>query len=119
MKCARIMAVALMALVAVQGGCLVGSSSKESTSGNFVPESSFSQLEVGKTTAAFVEATLGKPDSKTPAGDGSEIWKYSYTEKKESSGFVFLIFGGSSEKKTEKAAFVQMKDGVVTKAWRS
>lgn len=104
---------------ATLGGCLVNSSSTETRTGNYVPESTFSRLEPGRTTASFVEATLGAPDSRTKIDDGSEIWRWTYTERSESSGSVFLIFGGSNERKVDRSAFVQIKDGVVVKAWRS
>ena len=41
------------------------------------------------------------------------------TERKVSSGAVFLIFGGHDEKETTGRAHVQLKDGVVVKKWRA
>jgi outer membrane protein assembly factor BamE (lipoprotein component of BamABCDE complex) len=100
-------------------GCLISSNSKQSTTGNYVPENTFDQIEPGKTTAGWVKATLGEPSSKTKVeGSTSEIWKWSYTEKKESGGAVFLIFGGHSEDQTTHAAYVELQDGVVVKKWR-
>jgi len=89
-------------MVATAGGCLVSSSTTEKRPGNFVPESTFSRLEPGTSTASFVEATLGAPTSKTTVDDGSEIWRWTYTESKAGSGAVFLIFGGPSEKTFER-----------------
>jgi hypothetical protein len=40
------------------------------------------------------------------------------TEKKEGSGAIFLIFGGTSSKEKSGTAFVELKDGVVTNKWR-
>jgi hypothetical protein len=42
-----------------------------------------------------------------------------YSERKDSNGAVFLVFGSHGETETDHTAFVQMKDGVVVKAWRS
>jgi outer membrane protein assembly factor BamE (lipoprotein component of BamABCDE complex) len=101
-------------------GCLVTSNSKVSRSGNYVPENSFEQIEPGKTTAAWVKATLGDPSCKTKVdGSDAEIWKWSYKEVKKGSGTVFVIFAGSSEDEKTKSAFVEVKDGVVTRKWRA
>jgi outer membrane protein assembly factor BamE (lipoprotein component of BamABCDE complex) len=109
----------LVALVALLGGCLVSATSNEKRSGNYVPESTFSQIEPGKTSAGWVEATLGQPSSKNKVeATDSEIWKYSYTERKDSSGAVFLLFGGHDSKETTGHAFVEIKDGVVVHKWR-
>jgi outer membrane protein assembly factor BamE (lipoprotein component of BamABCDE complex) len=99
-------------------GCLFGGTSKESVSGQFVPAATFAQIEPGKTSGDYVLATLGPPTAKTPVNDGSEIWRYSYTEQKRSSGYVFLVFGGSNEKSLQRNAYVSVKDNVVLKAWR-
>jgi len=101
-------------------GCLVSSASNEKTQGKYVPENNFSMIEPGKTTAGWVQATLGDPSSKTPdLSSQSEIWKYNYTQVKESSGAIFLIFGGSNRKEINGTAFIEMKDGIVNKKWRS
>jgi len=105
--------------VALCAGCLVSASSSEKRTGNYVADSTFSKIEPGKTTAGWVQATLGEPNSKDKvAADNSEVWKYTYTEKKNSEGAVFLIFGGSSSKETTGHAFVEIKDGVVVNKWR-
>ena len=99
-------------------GCLVAHSSNQHVTGNYVPPSTFDRIEPGKTSAAWVKATLGEPSSKETAGNNTEVWKYSYTEQKESSGAIFLIFGGSDKKEQQRVAYVEIKDGVVTHKWR-
>jgi outer membrane protein assembly factor BamE (lipoprotein component of BamABCDE complex) len=99
-------------------GCLVAHNSEQHVTGNFVPPNTFDRIEPGKTTAAWVKATLGEPSSKDAAGGSTEVWKYSYTEQKESSGAIFLIFGGSDKKEQQHIAYVEIKDGVVTNKWR-
>src|SRR3954468_18141300 len=95
-------------------GCLVSSDSSQKTTGNYVAESTLDKTQPGKTPASWVQATLGEPDSKQKIeSTGSELWKYSYTEKRESSGAVFLIFAGHDTKETNGHAFVEMRDGVV------
>jgi outer membrane protein assembly factor BamE (lipoprotein component of BamABCDE complex) len=101
-------------------GCLVTSSNRERVEGNYIGETTLAQVEPGKTTAAWVASVLGTPDEKIKVGQGeSEIWKYSYTEHKDSSGAIFLIFGGSNTKQRKHATFVEFKDGVVVNKWRT
>ena len=99
-------------------GCLVTSNSSQHRSGNYVADTTFDQIRPGQTTEGWVDATLGKPTSVSRLDDGTEIWKYSYTERHDSSGSVFLIFGGSNSDEKTHTAFVEIKDGVVRKAWR-
>jgi len=98
-------------------GCLVSSNTTSRRSGNYVSDATFAQIEPGKTTSAWVRETMGPPTSISNVGD-MQIWRYTYSERKDSNGAVFLVFGGHSETETEHTAFVQMKDGVVVKAWR-
>ena len=116
---ARYALAALSLCLSLLSGCLVAHSSDQHISGNYVPDTTFDRIEAGKTTAAWVKATLGEPSSKDKVDENSEVWKYSYTEKKESSGAVFLIFGGSDTSEKQRAAYVEMKDGVVKNKWRA
>jgi len=100
------------------GGCLITSHDHTDYSGRRVDFSTFSQIEPGKTTKPWVEAALGQPSSTTKLDDGSELMKWEYTERRTSGGSVFLIFSGDSTNETRHAAYVQVRDGVVSKAWR-
>jgi outer membrane protein assembly factor BamE (lipoprotein component of BamABCDE complex) len=106
------------AVLLTLSGCLVSGSSNQQRTGNYVADTTFSQIEAGKTTAGWVLAALGEPDTKTKADGGAEVWKWRYTEKRESNTAVFLLFGGSDKKETNGTAFVELKDGVVTNKWR-
>jgi len=99
-------------------GCLVTGSNKESGSGTKVADETFKQIKVNETSEEWVRATLGPPTSDTTMQNGGHILKYTYTEKRESSGAVFLIFGGHNEQTVEHNAFFEIHDGKVTKAWR-
>ena len=113
--------VVVLSVVCLFGGagCLVSSTSNQKVSGNYVPENTFDRIKPGQTTSSWVKATLGEPSSKESAGDSTEVWKYSYTEVKEGSGAIFLIFGGSDKKELQRTAYVEFKDGVVKSKWRS
>ena len=99
-------------------GCLVSGSSKETMTGEYVGKSTYSEIEPGVTTEKWILGVLGEPSSKTCLDDGSTLWKWAYKKDHSSSSAVFLIFGGSSRKESEGATFVQLKDGIVVKAWQ-
>ena len=111
--------IVLLSVVLVLSGCLVSSTSHERVTGNYVADNTFDQIKPGKTTAGWVKATLGEPSIKTEVKEaGTEVWKYEYTEHRDGSGAIFLIFGGTSSKEKPHTAFVEIKDGVVTNKWR-
>ena len=100
------------------GGCLVSADSSQHRSGTYVSDETMRQIEPGKTSSGWVRATLGPP-TKVDKLDGSgELWKYTDTEKKESSGAVFLIFAGHDKKETSGTVFIEVRDGVVARTWR-
>ena len=108
----------LLVMLLLTAGCLVSSTSHQKVSGNYVPENTFDRIKPGQTTSSWVKATLGEPSSKEQADD-TEVWKYSYTEVKEGSGAIFLIFGGTDKKELQCTAYVEFKDGIVKSKWRS
>ena len=111
-------ALAVAFLLPVAYGCLVSSDTHQRRSGTYVSDATFNQIKPGKTTEQWVRATLGPPTSETPVGDNGKVLKWSYTERRESSGAVFLIFGGHNENETTHTAYVETHNGVVTNAWR-
>jgi outer membrane protein assembly factor BamE (lipoprotein component of BamABCDE complex) len=106
-------------LLLTAGGCLVSSTSNEKVSGNYVPEDTFDRIKPGETTSSWVKATLGEPSTREKVDESNEVWKYSYTEVREGSGAIFLIFGGSDKKERQRNAYVEFKDGIVKSKWRS
>lgn len=110
---------ALLCACLMLTGCLVMSNKEDKITGNYVASSTFDQIAPGKTTAAWVKSTLGEPTEKSSLDGGAEVWKYKYTERKESQGAIFLIFGGQNVKERPGTAFVEFKDGVVVNKWRT
>jgi outer membrane protein assembly factor BamE (lipoprotein component of BamABCDE complex) len=113
----------LLTAVAVIGlsmsmGCLFGGSSSVKREGSYVAPETLNRIEPGKSKKAYVVALLGQPTEKKEIEPGHELWKYTYKEKAESSGYVFLIFGGSDEKETGGKVFVEFTDDTVSKTWR-
>lgn len=115
----RILALtASAASCAVLSGCLVSGSSNTSMSGKYVGPSTFSQVEPGVTSEEWVLAAFGQPTSRTSLSTGADLLKWEFTRTQRGSGSVFLLYGGSNSRETQGAAFVEVRDGVVTKAWR-
>jgi hypothetical protein len=84
-------------------------------------------VTIGATTIEKIEpglsrphvvALLGEPLEKIQLDEGLEMWKWSYREKKTSSGS--LVFVIDNQPRTEKShmAYVEFKAGKVTRAWR-
>ncbi|HLL90790.1 MAG TPA: hypothetical protein VK324_15925, partial [Tepidisphaeraceae bacterium] len=80
---------ALLLLSPAFVGCLVTAHNDERRTGNYVADGTFNQIQPGSTTQGWVEATLGPPDSKADAGGGVSVWKWRYTETRDSGGSVF------------------------------
>lgn len=118
MRAAPALAAVLATSLAVLPGCLVSGSSSTKVRGEYIGPATFNEIEPGVTTVDWVRAVMGEPTSRACLADGSEIWKWSYERRHSSRGGVFLLVGGSSKEETKGATFVQIKDGVVTKAWR-
>ncbi len=116
---AAMLTAAAAVVMANLGGCLIGSSNTEASTGKEVSQATFNKIEPGVTTKKWVEATLGEPTSSSTLDDGTEVWKWSYANVKSSRGTVLFLFGGSSTKTTSGSAYVEMKDGLVTRAWRT
>ncbi len=114
------MAVAVAGLsvgLAAMAGCLVTGQTSTTYTGTNVSPGTFAQIKPGSTTIGWVHAMLGEATAKTKDGD-DEVWKYTYTEHTDSSGVVFLIFGGSTSDEKTNIVFIEFKDGVVINKWR-
>jgi outer membrane protein assembly factor BamE (lipoprotein component of BamABCDE complex) len=104
--------------LAIAPGCLVTNQSNTTHSGTDVAQGTFDQVKTGSTTIGWVHATLGEPSNKTISDGNDEVWKYIYTEHTDSSGSVFLLFGGASTSEKTKTVFIEFKDGIVINKWR-
>jgi outer membrane protein assembly factor BamE (lipoprotein component of BamABCDE complex) len=113
---AALLALALVSATSLPG-CLIGGHSNTEIHGTYVGAETISQIPAGK-TADYGLARLGEPDSKTPVGNGAELWKWGYSERKTSGGSVLLVFGASNNTERRSTAYVELRDGVVVHAWR-
>lgn len=101
----------------VAGGCLIHADSSTVVEGSYIGPETIAQIEPGA-KEEFVVATMGTPTTTTTLSDNSVIWKWTWRRRTQSDGKVFLLLSTESESEREGAAYVQMKDGVVTRAWR-
>lgn len=115
MKNLAIVVTAALACAAL-GGCIHGSS-HSSLDGNYVGAGTFGRIKPGETTESWVAAALGSPTRKT-AIEGGSLWAYEYERTERSRGSVLLVIGGSSSEKSAGGTYVEIKDGIVTDAWR-
>jgi outer membrane protein assembly factor BamE (lipoprotein component of BamABCDE complex) len=108
---------AAVALVPLCQGCLIGSSNRTQVTGrDFGPET-LSQIQPGK-NKEYVIALLGEPTDKSHLDDGTDIWKWRYTESRNSSGSVIFLVASDSKTETSRTTYVEFFDGRVVKAWR-
>jgi outer membrane protein assembly factor BamE (lipoprotein component of BamABCDE complex) len=107
----------LLLLAPLVPACIINANSHTTQSGKFVSPDTVQRLEPGK-GADYVTALLGEPSSKQALSDGTEIWKWSYRERKTSSGAVFLIVDSDQTTEVERATYVELKDSKVVRAWQ-
>ena len=97
-------------------GCLINTSSRTENSGKFVSANTLAQLQAGK-DKAYVLALIGEPTSRTMIDGGTEIWKWVYTENKNSSGHVIFILNSDNQVETQRTSYVEFQNDKVVKTW--
>jgi hypothetical protein len=101
-------------VLGVLPGCLIASTRSASVTGREVTSAELNSIRPGETTEADVLTRLGAPTTTTQLSDGGKLHTWSATTTERSSGAVFLIFAGTSEKNTTRSVNVSCKDGLVT-----
>lgn len=117
MKTTCINAVLLLAMLIFSAGCLVMHQNSIDESGVRVSPSTLDQVEPGRTSEAWLIATLGEPTSRRKVDDRTSILRYNYTRESSSGGAVFLIFAGQSSKTESTTTFFEITDSIVTRHW--
>ncbi len=116
-RVSRVLALAAILAGASLAGCVMVTDNHTTTTGHKISDTTFAQIDAGK-SKDFVASLLGDPSEKSPQSDGSEIWRWRYTEDRRSSGGFIVLFASNSDTKTEQTRFVEFnKDGSVTRAW--
>jgi hypothetical protein len=108
------------AFIAFSTGCLVMSGKSIDESGVRVTASTLGQVEPGRTTGAWLIATLGEPTARSSVAGlpGLEILRYDFERRTSEGGTVFLIFAGGKETSACDRTYFEVTDGVVTRYWK-
>ncbi|MDP6849435.1 MAG: outer membrane protein assembly factor BamE [Planctomycetota bacterium] len=114
MKLLTIVLPSLLLLCATS--CVIGIDSNVRRTGKYVGPKTMEQITPGK-SQEYVTALLGPPSSKTSAGDGTEIWSWTFSERKSTSAHLIFIFDSDTESHETGGAWVEFKDGRVVKSW--
>ena len=119
MKRAIITILAAGAFLFAAPGCLVTSGNSVQESGVRVSSNTLAQVEVGRTTEAWLVAALGEPDARTPVvgGEGVQILRYNHTVSRSGHGTLFLVFAGHHDRTETSSAYFEVTDGIITRYW--
>ena len=113
-----LVAAASAAFFASASGCLVMGGKSYEESGVRVSSATLDQIEIGTTTQAWVLATLGEPTERTCVeGTETEVFRYDHTVTTSDGTIVFLLFAGGSNKTTQRTAFFEFENGIVSRYW--
>ncbi len=107
------------AIALATSSCIINANSHTTRSGRFVSAETLAQIQPGK-SKEYVATVLGEPSSKNELSDGTgtEIWKWTWREKRSSSGAVFLIIDSDHSTEEERSTYVEFLNGVVSKSWQ-
>tara|TARA_B110000305_G_scaffold198595_1_gene224830 strand:+ start:5109 stop:5516 length:408 start_codon:yes stop_codon:yes gene_type:complete len=98
-------------------GCaVINSHSETRTSGTHVSESTLDQVEVGRTTAEWVVATLGHPASEREI-EGGRLLKYSSRQFTKINSELLFVIDTSSRKEVSRTVFFEFHAGVLSRFW--
>jgi hypothetical protein len=112
-----VLAIVVVGTLLPAAGCFIWNSEVDyGDKGAPLSGSTLKKVECGKTTKAWVLATLGKPSQESTTEGGVELLTYKYSKSQDSNVVMpFLIV--NDEKKQEQTVFFEVKDGVVQKYW--
>jgi hypothetical protein len=101
------------------GGCLVSTSQQINETGATIAPQTLQQIEVGRTTEAWLVATLGQPTSRVQVDGSDELHLLRYTSTVEKTGqtAIFVLFAGSKTAKTSRTHYFEVSRGVVVRHW--
>lgn len=110
--------VAFAALVSsvVLSSCLISSGVEVDIHGDYVDHESASQVEVGQ-SQEYVCSLLGEPSAKTVFDDGGEMWKWDWTEERESKVSILFALSSKRETRGHEAFHVEFSGGMVVRSW--
>ena len=99
-------------------GCLVGSKNSISESGRRIAPDLLSNITPDQTTETQMLDLLGTPSRTMAADEAGTIYVWDYKRMEDSRGYVFLVFGGSTERVQQQSVSILVRDGIVRKVWQ-
>ncbi|MCC5022552.1 MAG: hypothetical protein J6386_07030 [Candidatus Synoicihabitans palmerolidicus] len=100
-------------------GCAVIQSHEEVRySGRSVESSTLDRLQPGKTTEAWLRATLGEPSRVEDVGGKTRILSYDSTKIKKVDAKLLFVFDTSSHVELDQTVFIEFEDGVLVRYWK-
>jgi outer membrane protein assembly factor BamE (lipoprotein component of BamABCDE complex) len=105
--------------VPLLSGCLVTSQSRIDETGVRISAQTLEQVEPGRTTESWLLSTLGHPTSVSRVEDYDDLklLRYTYIQQRTDKGAVFLLFGGSTQRRESTTTYFEVTDGIVTRHW--
>lgn len=101
------------------GGCISGRTNiKYGPNGPPAGSKTLKRIKVGKTTKAWLLSTLGQPSSESQTPEGTEVLKYHYVRKVDSSFEIEPFLDFDDEKEEHTTFYFEIKDGIVTRFWK-
>lgn len=109
--------VAVLASTLLPACFVIHADSHLRTTGRAVSAETLSRIEPGR-DREFVLALIGEPTSRTALEGGVEIWKWVYEEKRTRSSGLLLVVDSDETTERTGTTYVELRDGVVVKAWQ-
>ena len=80
-------------------------------------EIDFDRIEVGATSAEWIERSFGPPDRRSSYDDSTEVWRYLNRSTSKSRVGLFLLFRVNVERDAVETLAIEMRDGTVSDYW--
>jgi len=105
---------ALIVFMAAASGCVASTSVYLDETGVQISEETLERIVPGKTTEAWLLATLGPPHERTVLeSEGITILRYDHTITRTESGAIFLILTSETRTINTEHTYFEIKDGIV------
>jgi hypothetical protein len=103
----------------VVGGCISGRTDVTyGTNGPAVSSRTLKMVKIGETSKEWLYGTLGDPTNESRTPDGTEILRYEYNKKVDSSFEINPFLDLDDKKEVRTVYYFELKDGVVTRFWK-
>lgn len=87
--------------------------------GELVSSELVAQIKPGKTRKAWILSHLGEPSDSTSSVKGEELLTYTYETIAQKRLRVIFLFQTRSTKVDNKHLYISLKNGLVTRCWKS